>query len=305
MPVGRLRQTEQPLQQPMHAGRPEQVLAPHHIGDALQGVVDHHREVIAGRRLLARQDDVAPGLRPGGHRAGLAVGTLAMLDPAEVAGARAAPPPCRAAAHRARRIQTVARAHPAPAISPCRDTAARHRDRAATARSPRAPPPVLRFRRGFRRRDRPGPRLRVFPAPRDIRQDVRIAAAPASPRRCRARRGLRRSRPRIPACSWWRRYPRCAAATGRRLRAPDRNSAAPNKRGRDADSRSGSAQSGKRVAALISSCRACPAIHVARVDMTCVTLSPWMPERRNDSSTSTPRPTSKTPSTRWSSRIRG
>ncbi len=89
VPVGRLRQAEQRLQQPVDAGRPEQVLAAHHLRHALQGVVDHHREVIAGRRLLAREDEVAPGLRPGGHRAGLAIGTFAVLDPAEIAGARA------------------------------------------------------------------------------------------------------------------------------------------------------------------------------------------------------------------------
>src|SRR6185312_11851113 len=40
MPVGRLWNTEQLLQQQVHAGRPEQVPAPHHVGDALQGVVD-------------------------------------------------------------------------------------------------------------------------------------------------------------------------------------------------------------------------------------------------------------------------
>src|ERR1700722_5558494 len=89
MPIGRLRQSEQLLQQPMQAGRPEQILAPHHLGHALQGVVDDHREVIAGRRLLARQDDVAPRLRPGGHRAGLPIRTFAAVGPAEVTGARA------------------------------------------------------------------------------------------------------------------------------------------------------------------------------------------------------------------------
>src|SRR4051812_21755123 len=39
VPVDRLRNTKQALQQPVDAGGPEQVLAPHHIGDALQGVV--------------------------------------------------------------------------------------------------------------------------------------------------------------------------------------------------------------------------------------------------------------------------
>ena len=67
---------------------PEQVLPAHHFGDALQGVVDHDRQMIAGRRLLARQDDVAPGLRMGGDDTGLAVGAFAMLDPAEIAALR-------------------------------------------------------------------------------------------------------------------------------------------------------------------------------------------------------------------------
>src|SRR5713226_5402539 len=79
VPVDRLRQTEQLLQQPVDAGRPEQILAPHHRGHALPGVVDYHREMIAGRRLLSRQDDVAPGLRPGGHPAGLAIGPFAVF----------------------------------------------------------------------------------------------------------------------------------------------------------------------------------------------------------------------------------
>src|SRR5216684_4006052 len=87
VPVGGWRQTEQSLQEPMDAGRPEQVLPPHRFCHALQRVVDHHREVIAGRRLPAREDDIPPGLRPGGHRAGLAIGTCAALDPAEIAGA--------------------------------------------------------------------------------------------------------------------------------------------------------------------------------------------------------------------------
>ena len=143
----------------------------------------------------------------------------------------------------------------------CPDRAARHRDRAATAPSAsRCATSLAISARLSKRGIDQALRREFFQRVRDSRQDARIAAAPAFPRRCRARRGLRRSRPRIPACSAWRRCPRCAAATGRRSRAPDRNSAAPNRRGRDADSRSGSAQSGKRVAALSESRhgRACP-----------------------------------------------
>ena len=84
--INRRRQAEQYLQHPVHAGRPEQVLAAHHVGDALQGIVDHHREVIAGRRLLAADDDVAPGRRIGGDVADLAAGTYPDLLPAQRAG---------------------------------------------------------------------------------------------------------------------------------------------------------------------------------------------------------------------------
>src|SRR5258708_6399405 len=45
--------------------------------------------MIAGRRLLARLDHVAPGSRRGGASATLAVGTSAMLGPAETLGTRA------------------------------------------------------------------------------------------------------------------------------------------------------------------------------------------------------------------------
>src|SRR5882757_8100349 len=85
MTVNRSRQPQQRLQQPVHAGRPEQVPAPHHVRDRLQRVVDHHRQMIAGRRLLTRQDDVAPGFRPGDDGTVVAVGAFAKLGPAEIA----------------------------------------------------------------------------------------------------------------------------------------------------------------------------------------------------------------------------
>ena len=157
VPVGRLRQAEQMLQQPVHAGRPEQVGAAHHLGDALQGVVDHHREVIAGRRLLAREDDVAPAFRPGGHRAGLAIGTVAVLGPAEIGGPRARRRHVEPQRIGHARFEQPRALRPATATSPSPDRAARHRDRAARAPAPRAAPPALRSRRGFRRPDRSGP----------------------------------------------------------------------------------------------------------------------------------------------------
>ena len=252
VPVGRLRQAEQRLQQPMHAGRPEQVLAAHHLGHALQGVVDHHREVIAGRRLLAREDDVAPGFRPGGDRAGLALGTFAVLDPGRDRRRARRPPPYRAAALRRTRLKQSRALLAARAISPHRDRAARRRDRAAMGRSPRAARPVSRSRRGFRNSDRPGPGPKAFRARRDNRRDAGLPPHRLFPGDAEPGEVLDRSRSRIPACSGSGRYPRCAAGTGRRSAAPNRNSATPNRRGRDADSRSGSAQNGRRAAALIS-----------------------------------------------------
>jgi hypothetical protein len=44
MMIDRLRQAEQRLQQPMNAGRPEQILPAHDVGDALQGVVENGTE---------------------------------------------------------------------------------------------------------------------------------------------------------------------------------------------------------------------------------------------------------------------
>ncbi len=58
--IDRLGQAEQLLQQPMDAGCPEQILAADHVSDALQRIVDHDGEMIAGRQLLSRHNDVSP-----------------------------------------------------------------------------------------------------------------------------------------------------------------------------------------------------------------------------------------------------
>ena len=60
--VGRLRHSQQHVEQPMDTGRPKQILASHHVGDALQSVVENGGEVIAGRRFLAGKYDVTPQL---------------------------------------------------------------------------------------------------------------------------------------------------------------------------------------------------------------------------------------------------
>ena len=59
MRIGRGRQVEQRLKQPMDVRRGEQVAAADHVGDPLRGVVHGDREVIARRRILAREYHVA------------------------------------------------------------------------------------------------------------------------------------------------------------------------------------------------------------------------------------------------------
>jgi DNA-3-methyladenine glycosylase II len=57
--IGRLRQPEQRLQQPVHMSGREQVLPARHEGHALQRVVERDREMVARGRILARQHDIA------------------------------------------------------------------------------------------------------------------------------------------------------------------------------------------------------------------------------------------------------
>ena len=191
MPVGRLGQAEQTLQQAVHARGMKQVLAAHDVRDPLQRVVDHDREVIAGRRLLARQDDVAPGLRAGGDCPRFAIGAFALLGPGEVAGARdrrVHVEPQRIGRARFDRGACVRRM---TAGWHYRGRAARRRDRAARRPPPLAAPPALRSRRGFRSSDRPG-RVRTVSPPRGgTRRNAPIADGPAFPRRGRARRDPR------------------------------------------------------------------------------------------------------------------
>ena len=57
----------------MNRRRVIQVAAPHNVGHALRGVVHDNRQVIAGGRLLARQDHITPKRGVGCDRACLAV----------------------------------------------------------------------------------------------------------------------------------------------------------------------------------------------------------------------------------------
>ena len=98
MAIVRRGETEQALQQSMHARRVKKILAAHDIGDALQRVVDDDREMIARRRVLARQNDIAPLLRP---RRDVAEAKFApgqrrrQLDAPRAISSRSATPPVR------------------------------------------------------------------------------------------------------------------------------------------------------------------------------------------------------------------
>ena len=79
--IDRRRQIEQGLQQTMDVGRGEQVAAADDVGHALRGIVDDDGEMVAGRRVLAGEDDVAEDGGLGLH-AGFA------LAPAQASRAR-------------------------------------------------------------------------------------------------------------------------------------------------------------------------------------------------------------------------
>ena len=87
--VNRLRQAQQFLEQAMNAGGPEQIAATHHVGHALKGIVDDHGQMIAGGRILARHDHIAPGLGLRRDQPGLPTRAFAFLLPGQDADARA------------------------------------------------------------------------------------------------------------------------------------------------------------------------------------------------------------------------
>jgi len=81
VPIARRRESEQHLQQAVDRGRGEQVAPTHDVGHPLQGVVDHHREMIARRQIAAAEDNIAPNFRRRRTRRGSR--TLAIFGPAE------------------------------------------------------------------------------------------------------------------------------------------------------------------------------------------------------------------------------
>ena len=106
MGIGRFGQGQQRLQQPLDMGGGQQILAPRHQGHALKSIVHHHRQMIGGRHVLARQHQIAEQQRIDGDGLRHVRGTTAAR--------RAAPPwPHPAAAHRRRPRRCAPRVRPA------------------------------------------------------------------------------------------------------------------------------------------------------------------------------------------------
>jgi hypothetical protein len=89
MPIARLGNAKQRLQQPVDRSRSKQVPSSHDVGHALKRVVDHHRQMIARREIAPAEDNVAPNLR--GCRMLRRDGALAIFGPAQTRGSRGAP----------------------------------------------------------------------------------------------------------------------------------------------------------------------------------------------------------------------
>ena len=132
---GRRRQAEQSLEQPVDMGGGEEVAAAHDMGHALRRIVERDGEMIAGRRVLAGEDDIAKASgRP-----------LPLFVTSSVQAA------ARSAARTRRHIEP-----PGRGLRINRGAPARARiDR--PVRGP-SPPLLRRCRRGCRSRDRPGRR---------------------------------------------------------------------------------------------------------------------------------------------------
>ena len=115
--------------------------------------------MIAGRRLLAADDDVAPGGGVGGDGAGLAGRARAGFDPGERTGRSPSPRPCRGGSRRARRARCARRVRSAASAARRPDRAARHRDRAASAHATRGRRPARDLGAAFEARKGQAPGL--------------------------------------------------------------------------------------------------------------------------------------------------
>ena len=218
----------------MQVGRGLEIAPAHDMRDALQRIVDDHGQMVARRRVPAHDHADRPSAPAGPRRCRLAK-SGSKRRPAEGRHARPrARAPCRGARRGARRRRCARRCRPATDAGRCRDRAARRPDRAAGSPSPLRPrlrdvAPAAEAGIEQTRRRKPRGAARV------IRHVLAIAAAPAPPRRGRARRDP----PGSPSTYLRRvrgpdRYPRSAAADGRRRRARAHRSGGPNRHGRDA-----------------------------------------------------------------------
>ena len=58
--IARRGQIEQRLQEPVNRGRGKEVASAHDVGDALERIVDRHRQMIARREIAPAENHVAP-----------------------------------------------------------------------------------------------------------------------------------------------------------------------------------------------------------------------------------------------------
>lgn len=82
MAIARRSDSKQALQQTVQAGGGEKVATPHHVGDALEGIVNDDSDVICRQRATALQRNVAPNAGVRGH--GTFLIAFAELLPGEV-----------------------------------------------------------------------------------------------------------------------------------------------------------------------------------------------------------------------------
>ena len=210
----------------MQMRRRLQVLAARDQRHPLHRVVVRDAKMIAGRRVLARQHDVAEQRRIADDTA------FAFLLERQRQRDRVQRPRHVQPQREPVAARRLARRMPPEAIrGRCRDTARCRPACAARWLIRRFPPKSPSACRSTDTAARAPP---ARPAPRDIPPDVATARAPGRPSRGRATPGPPRSPRRIPGGSGRDRCPRCAAGNGRRPRARAATRPARRTRGRDA-----------------------------------------------------------------------
>ncbi len=192
MAIARRGQIEQRLQEPVNRGRGKEVASAHDVGDALERIVDRHRQMIARREIAPAENDVAPQrrLRKTSDRAQ----ALAEFDPGQIG---------RNGLDRESRVEApcgffAAREATSAFVGGKRAACSRieRRRRRDRARRTRA-----RLRPGCKSTDRRARATRGARAPRRNRRRARSAGAGRRRSAGQARRGRREWRPRIAACT--------------------------------------------------------------------------------------------------------